>query len=166
MKVCQIESKSWIDRTFDKATNPDHSKMGPNWVNQNSKYFSKEKKQKDNTSSFHQKPQYLLELTILSQKFSEKTHKTEVKKTEGWKQAKLDHDWFFLKFLTANCSCPNAARPILKTAQEIASTMGVKTATIRQSIVFKKPDLNRLHTKNKTSKAFLAFECIKWQVRE
>ena len=47
-----------------------------------------------------------------------------------------DHDWFFLKSLTANCSCPNAARPILKTAQEIASTMGVKTAIIRQSIAF------------------------------
>jgi len=55
--------------------------------------FRKRRSKKDNTSSFHHKKmQYLTRVNNLKPKVQRKDSKTEVKKTEGWKQAKLDHD--------------------------------------------------------------------------
>ena len=71
------------------------------------------------------------------------------------------HNWFFLKSLTANCSWPNAARPILNTAHEIASTIGVKTRIIRQSIGCYLYDKTILRLTAKTAAIFITRREIK-----
>jgi hypothetical protein len=54
--------------------------------------FRKRRSKKDNTSSFHQKNAIPTRVNNHKSKVQRKDSKTEVKKTEGWKQAKLDHD--------------------------------------------------------------------------
>ena len=52
---------------------------------------------------------------------------------------------------------------MLNPAHEIASTIGVKTARIRQSIEINYHDMHSLIATIKTSETFLTSEQLKWQ---
>ncbi len=52
---------------------------------------------------------------------------------------------------------------MLNPAHEIASTIGVKTARIRQSIEINYDDMHSLIATIKTSETFLTSEQLKWQ---